>query len=102
MLKNYVLSEKGSNQVIAVIKDIDSDRLNENFYPELVNKVGQAIEDDFCYDERVKVIHDEVTLKSVILADAYSTVMFYMSFTCIDDDGDVEIREVELNQIAIY
>jgi predicted secreted acid phosphatase len=103
MLKNYILTERGSDEVFAVIKDIDETLLNENFYPNLVNKVGQAIEDNFCYEERVKVIHDEKTLKSVIFPYENNTSLFYMSFNCIDEDNDIEeIREVELNQIAIY
>jgi hypothetical protein len=88
--------------VFAVIKDIDETLLNENFYPNLVNKVGQAIEDEFCYEERVKVIHDEKTLETLVFPDSFNNNVFYMTFRCIDDDGEEEIREVELNQIAIY
>ena len=102
MLVNYVLTEKGSDQAIAVIKDIDSTYLMDKFYPALVNKVGQAIEDEFCYEERVKVIHDEKTLETLVFPDSFNNNIFYMSFRCIDDCGEEEIREVELNQIAIY
>lgn len=102
MLKNYILTERGSDEVFAVIKDIDETLLNENFYPNLVNKVGQAIEDNFCYEERVKVIHDEKTLETLVFPDSFNNNVFYMTFRCIDDDGEEEIREVELNQIAIY
>lgn len=103
MIVNYVLTEKNfPSDAIAVIKDIDTDRLTENFYPELVNKVGQAIEDEFCYDERVKVIHDEETLKSVVLPYELNTTILYLSFKCTDNDGDEEIREMVLVQIAIY
>jgi predicted secreted acid phosphatase len=102
MLKNYILTERGSDEVFAVIKDIDETLLNENFYPNLVNKVGQAIEDEFCYEERVKVIHDEKTLETLVFPDSFNNNVFYMTFRCIDDDGEEEIREVELNQIAIY
>ena len=102
MVVNYVLTEKGSDVAIAVIKDIDSTHLMDKFYPALVNKVGQAIEDEFCYEERVKVIHDEETLETLVFPDSFNNNIFYMSFRCTDNDGEEEIREVELNQIAIY
>lgn len=103
MIVNYVLTEKNfPSDAIAVIKDIDTDRLTENFYPELVNKVGQAIEDEFCYDERVKVIHNEETLKSVTLPYENNTSILYMDFKCDDNYGEEEIREMVLEQIAIY
>ena len=103
MVVNYLLTERNfPSDAIAVIKDIDTDRLNENFYPELVNKVGLAIEDEFCYEERVKVIHDEISLKSVVLPYANNTSILYMDFTCTDNDGETEIREMVLEQIAIY
>ncbi len=103
MIVNYLLTKKDyRGEAIAVIKDIDTDKLNENFYPELVNKVGQAIEDEFCYEERVKVIHNEKTLKSVIFPYENNNSLFYMDFKCTDEDGDEEIREMVLEQIAIY
>ncbi len=103
MIVNYLLTERNfPSDAIAVIKDIDTDRLNENFYPELVNKVGLAIEDEFCYEERVKVIHEEISLKSVVLPYANNTSILYMNFKCTDNDGDEEIREMMLEQIAIY
>lgn len=103
MVVNYLLTERDfPSDAIAVIKDINTDRLNENFYPELVNKVGQAIEDEFCYDERVKVIHDETSLKSVSFPYENNTTILYMNFKCTDNDGEEEIRELVLVQIAIY
>jgi hypothetical protein len=102
MIKNYTLNEMGESEVFAIIKDIDDTLLNDNFYANLVNKVGQAIEDEFCYEERVKVIHDEKTLKSVIFPYENNTSIFYMSFNCFDEDGEEYIRDVELKQIAIY
>lgn len=103
MLLDFLLTEKGSDQAIAVIKDIDSTHLMDKFYPVLVNKVGQAIEDEFCYEERVKVIYDEKTLETLVFPDSFNNNVFYMSFKCIDEDNDIEeIREVELTQIQIY
>ena len=103
MVFNYLLKERAFlSDAIAVIKGIDTDRLNENFYPELINKVGLAIEDEFCYEERVKVIHDEVTFKSVIFPYELNKCILHIDFTCTDNDGDVEIREMVLEQIAIY
>jgi len=103
MIVNYLLSENyANNETIAVIKDIDTDRLNENFYPELINKVGLAIENHFSYEERVKAIHDEVTLKSVFLPYEFNNSIFTIAFKCTDEDGDEEIREMVLEQIAIY
>jgi hypothetical protein len=102
MLVNYVLTEKGSDVAIAVIKDIDSTHLMAKLYPALVNKVGQAIEDEFCYEERAKIIYNEETLETLVFPDSFNNNVFYMSFRCTDNDGEEEIREVELNQIAIY
>jgi len=103
MIVNYLLTKKDyRGEAIAVIKDIDTDKLNENFYPELVNKVGQAIEDEFCYEERAKIIYNEETLETLVFPDSFNNNIFYMSFRCTDNDGEEEIREVELNQIAIY
>jgi hypothetical protein len=58
-----------------------------------MNKVGQAIDDEFCYEERCKLIHDSIhKVKETI----------YMEFRCINDEEEEEIREVELNMVAIY
>lgn len=103
MLKNYTLSELGSTQVFAVIKDIDVKLLNNNFYGDLVNKVGQAIEDEFSYEENVKIIHDEKTLKSVIFPYEDNTSIFYMSFKHWDYiENEEEIRDVQLTEVTIY
>jgi hypothetical protein len=102
MIKNYTLAEKGSDQVFAVIKDIETDGLTMNYYPNLVNKIKQAIEEEFTYEESVNVIHDEKTLKTIQFPYENNTSLFYMSFSCWNDEDEEEIREVELNQIAIY
>lgn len=94
MVNNYLLSEKDSDIVFAVIKDIDTTLIGEA-YIKLINKVGQAIEDEYCYEERVKIVHGSIEYK-----EGNST--FFMSFRCFDECEEEEIREVELNQVAIY
>lgn len=94
MINNYLLSEKDSDLVFAVIKDIDTALIGEG-YIDLINKVGQAIEDEYCYEERIKLIHGSIEYKE-------NSPIFYMSFKCLDDIEEEEIREVELNQVAIY
>jgi hypothetical protein len=96
MLQSYILSEKDSDQVFGIIKDLETTKIGEG-YPDLINKVGQAIEDEFCYDERIKIVHG-----SVINSDLSGIPCIYMQFRCIDDCGEEEIREVQLLPIAIY
>ncbi len=93
--KHYLLSEKDSNNVFAVIKDIDADMITQA-NTKLINKVGQAIEDEFCYEERVKIVHDS------IVETSGDFPKIYMEFRCIDDCEEEEIREIELNLVAIY
>ena len=98
MIQSYVLSEKDSDQAIAVIKDLDTAKIGEG-YPDLINKVGQAIEDEYCYEERVKIVHG-----SVNNTDRNGIPCIYMDFRCPDDvDGDEDyVRQVQLLPIAIY
>jgi len=91
MKNNYLLSEKDSNQVFAVIKEVEPISALRN--TELINKVGIAIEEEFCYEEKVKVIHDSFSEMGGTL---------YMSFKCVGDCDEEEIREVELNLTTIY
>ena len=96
MIQSYVLSERDSDQVFAVIKDLDTAKIGEG-YPDLINKVGQAIEDEFCYEERVKIVHG-----SVINTDRNGIPCIYMDFRCLDDIEEEETREVQLLPISIY
>lgn len=89
--QDYLLTEKGSDIVFAVISQVNGLASLKNI--ELINKVGQAIEDEFCYEERVKVIHDSFSETNGTL---------FMSFNCLADGDEEEIREVELNLTAIY
>ena len=93
--KHYLLSEKDSNLVFAVIKDIDADLISQA-NTKLINKVGQAIEEEFCYSERVKIVHD-----SIIETSGDST-QIEMSFRCIDEIEEEEIREFKLTLTTIY
>ncbi len=102
MIKNYTLAERDSDRVFAIIKDIETDDLSMNYYPTLVNKVKQAIEEEFTYEGSVNVIHDEKTIKTIHFPYENNTSLFYMSFSYWNDEDEEEIREVELNQIAIY
>lgn len=94
--KHYLLSEKDSDNVFAVIKDIDADLISQA-NTKLINKVGQAIEDEFCYEERVKIIHG-----SVVSTDDCGIPCIHMSFRCIDEIEEEEIRDVVLNLITVY
>lgn len=89
---SYLLSEKDSNIIFAVIKDVEPiAKLNNT---DLINKVGLAVEDEYCYEERVKVIHDTF--------QENSSGGINIDFKCIDDCGDEEIREFELRLTTIY
>ena len=98
MIQSYVLSERDSDQVFAVIKDLDTTKIGEG-YPDLINKVGQAIEDEFCYEERVKIVHG-----SVNNTDKNGIPCIYLDFRCPDDVNEDEdyVRQVQLLPIAIY
>ena len=96
MIQSYIVSEKDSDQVFAVIKDLDTTKIGEG-YPDLINKVGQAIEDEYCYEERVKIVHG-----SVINTDNKGIPCVYMEFRCIADGDEEEIKEVQLIPITIY
>lgn len=96
MIQSYVLSEKDSNEVFAVIKDLDTAKIGEG-YSDLINKVGQAIEDEYCYEERVKIVHG-----SVVNTDRNGIPCVYLDFRCIADGDEEEIREVQLLPISIY
>lgn len=89
--QNYLLTEKGSNIVFAVISQVNGFASLKNI--ELINKVGQAVEDEFCYEDKVKVVHN--TFK-----ETNGTI--FIDFRGLDDCGDEEIREFELNLTAIY
>lgn len=89
---SYTVSEKDSNIVFAVIKDVEPIAKVSN--TELVNKVGRAVEDEYCYEKRVKVIHD--TIKE------NSSGGIYIDFKGLDEYEEEEIREFELRLTTIY
>lgn len=91
MKQDYVLSEKDSLLVFGVIKGIEAPFNDANI--DLINKVGQAVEDEFCYEERVKLVHGSVK-------EIDGTI--YISFRCLDEIEEEEIRDLELNLTAIY
>ena len=91
MGKDYLLSEKGSDYVFAVISGIEGEINDANI--DLMNKVGLAVEEQFCYEELVKLIHGSVKKNG-------RTV--YISFNCIGECDEEEIRDLELTETSIY
>ena len=91
MKRDFLVSEEGSANVFAVVREVEAIASLSN--TELINKVGLAVEEEFGYEERVKVIHDSFNETNGTL---------FMSFNCLADGDEEEIREVELNITAIY
>ena len=89
---DYLVCEKGSNIAFAVVKDVEANTSLSNI--NLINKVGQAVEDEFCYEDKVKVVHDSIKENG----DA----SILISFKGLDDCGDEEIRDFELKLTKIY
>lgn len=96
MLRNYLLTEKDSSNVFAVIQGIDDTNISVS-NNDLINKVGQAVEDEFGYEERVKVIHD-----SIVKTDKAGLPVIYISFRGLDEIEEEEIRDFVLSQVCIY
>lgn len=92
--KHYLVSEKDSENVFAVVKDIDADTETQNNF-KLIEKVAKTIQDEFCY-EKVKVY-------SVIsVVNDADIPKIFMGFDCITEDDEEEVREVELNLVTVY
>jgi len=89
MLKqDYVLSQKDSNLVFGVISQVSGLASTKN--TELIDKVIQAVKDEYCY-EICEVLEISET-NSTIFIDIQAT----------NDCDEEEIREFELNLTAIY
>jgi hypothetical protein len=88
---SYLVCEQGSDIPFAVVKDVLASTSLSN--TELINKVGLAVEEEFCYEERVKVVHDSLYENS--------SGSILISFRC-DDNGEEEIRDIELKLTTIY
>jgi hypothetical protein len=90
--QSYLVCELDSEIPFAVVKDVLPQTSLSNI--ELINKVGQAVEDEFCYEDKVKVVHDSIkeTPSGSIL----------ISFRGLDDEMEEEVRDFELKLTAIY
>ena len=84
MKNNYLLTEVESDVAFAVIT-------TEN-KANTVKLVELAIKEEYLY-EKVTFISDTYSERSGIIT---------MSFDCLNDDGEEDIREVELNLTAVY
>jgi hypothetical protein len=94
MINNYILSEADSDVVFAVISGIDSTDSNSRTL--LVNKTSIAVKENFCY----KIAN----YNNGTFSERNGKITF--SLNCFDedaeDDEEEEIREIELNLVAIY
>lgn len=91
MKNSYLLCESDSDIPFAVIQNVSASTSLSN--TELINKVGQAVEDEFCYEDKVKVVHDSFK------ENCYGNIL--ISFVC-DNNGEEEIRDLELKLTTIY
>jgi len=83
MKNSYIVTEEGSNIVIAVVTGASN--------TEIRTKTATAVEEHFIYDS-VKPTGKIVDRGNVM----------FMSFHCEVDDGSTEIRDIELSLTAIY
>lgn len=88
----YLVCESDSEIPFAVVKDVEANASHTNI--DLINKVGQAVEDEFCYEERVKVVHNSIK------ENVYGQIV--ISFRGINDELDEEIRDIRLDLTTIY
>lgn len=88
---SYLVCEEGSDAPFAVVKDVSASTSLSNI--ELINKVGLAVEEEFCYEEKVKVVHDSMK------ENHEGNIL--ISFRC-DNNGEEEIRDIELKLTTIY
>jgi len=84
----HTVTEEGSNIVIAVIKSKKDKVKRNNKLKKLVNK---AVKEEWSY-------------KTVELVEwnYEQYVTNQMSFDCVTEDGDEEIRIVDLNKTTLY
>ena len=84
MANDYLLTEVESDIAFAVISADNKTTM--------IGLVALAIKEEFSYED--------VTFRS----DSYSerSGIVFMSFNCLSEDGEEDIREVELNLTAIY
>ena len=96
MKRNYSLSERDCKDVFAVIKNVKVFELN-NYNSKIFDRIGLAIQEEFVYEERPKVVY-------VSLIDNYKNGILFINidFTCINNDGEEETREIQLRPIIIY
>jgi S-adenosylmethionine synthetase len=88
MKNNYIVTEKDSNIVFAVISDANHDI-------GIMNKVCQAVEDEFCYEPfSVKIVHHT--------GKKYDDGSQYVEVKGVCDDMEEEIRQISITPITIY
>ena len=99
MTRNYLLLEKDSYVSFAVISNIDDTRLLGNI--DLMNKVGQAIDEQYCLEEKSKINWVKY-MEDCLANGGENKERIILEFSNVDDMGDEEVREFELNIVAIY
>lgn len=87
-MKYYTITEDNSNIVIAVVKT----KRNENKENILkrIEAVKLAVKEEWCYAE----VH--------LVSYEYDEMTNQMSFDCITEDEEEEIRVVDLNLTTLY
>jgi len=89
---SYLLTEVDSENVFAVIQDIEDNVSDSNI--DLINKTGQAVEDEFAIEDRVKLVHGSIK------EDNSGDIL--ISFRYLDEIGEEEIRDFKLTTTTIY
>lgn len=81
---SFTVTEKNSSIVFAAIKDVSTNEI-------LKEKTALAVKEEFCY-ETVTPHQDIVNNGDIV----------HVSFDCITEDGEEEVRDIELQLTAIY
>ena len=92
MINNYILSEADSDVVFAVISGIDSTDSNSRTI--LLNKTSIAVKENYCYET--------VNYNNGTFSERNGRIKFTLNCFIEDTENDKDIREFELNLVAIY
>jgi hypothetical protein len=93
MKRHYILSEMDDDRAFAVVKNIDSTNMSSS-NKRLVRKLCLAVDEEFYGNKSVEILKGSFNARD----EFYATV----SITARADDGEEEIRDIEIQTCEIY
>jgi len=85
---NYLVTEENSSHIFAVLKDADTKEI-------VIEKTALAVKEEFGY-EAVAPIGD------MTKSGDGNVHTLKQDFSCITEDGEVEVREICLETVTVY